>query len=324
MKVSSVARQRSRARTHHWMLHQVIELDHGLECCFQLALVNAELNLVDVARAVLLQTRSSSPSGSLQDADILTEVPRLDPTPKGSDTVRYLVELKSEVRVKEMALQLLRYQFGAYLSDWTPVRAVLISNDEDYEGQGELYFQDLITDPGDVFWSQCGGQVLQFGVTVLNLCSKRVQNELLESKWPVSLMLYAMGTVKRFDHAVAAELVTRSQSFSEAEIEQCWWPIVKYINERRDLNLSWWVDLERQLTGEDRVMTVMMNNVELTREEGRLIGLEEGIEQGRLEERQEMAWRMLQKGVEKDFIKELCDFDDAQVEALRNGKINGA
>ena len=312
MKVSSVARQRSRARTHHWMLHQVIELDHGLECCFQLALVNAELNLVDVARAVLLQTRSSAPSGSLQDADILADVPRVDRAPAGSDTVRYILELKSEVRVKEMALQLLRYQFGAYLSDWTPVRAVLISNDEDYEGQGEIYFQDLNTDPGDVFWSQCGGQVLQFGVTVLNLCSKRVQNELLESKWPVALMLYAMGTVKRFDHAVAAELVTRSQSFSDAQIEQCWWPIVKYINERRDLNLSWWVDLERQLTGEDRVMTVMMNNVELTREEGRL------------EEREKLARRMLNKGVEKDFIKEHFDFDDAQVEALRNGKINGA
>ena len=65
-------------------------------------------------------------------------------------------------------------------------------------------------------------------------------------------------------------------------------------------------------------MTVMMNNVELNREEGRLIGLEEGIEQGRLEERQRLARRMLNKGVEKDFIKELCDFDDAQVEALRN------
>ena len=64
-------------------------------------------------------------------------------------------------------------------------------------------------------------------------------------------------------------------------------------------------------------MTVMMNNVELTREEGRLIGLEEGIEQGRLEERQKLARRMLNKGVEKDFIKELCDFDDAQIEALR-------
>ena len=65
-------------------------------------------------------------------------------------------------------------------------------------------------------------------------------------------------------------------------------------------------------------MTVMMNNVELTREEGRLIGLEEGIEQGRLEERQKLARRMLNKGVEKDFIKELCDLDDAQIEDLRN------
>ena len=65
-------------------------------------------------------------------------------------------------------------------------------------------------------------------------------------------------------------------------------------------------------------MTVMMNNVELTREEGRLIGLEEGIEQGRLEERQKLARRMLNKGVEKDFIKELCDLDEAQIEALRN------
>ena len=65
-------------------------------------------------------------------------------------------------------------------------------------------------------------------------------------------------------------------------------------------------------------MTVMMNNVELNREEGRLIGLEEGIEQGRLEERQKLARRMLNKGVEKDFIKELCDLDDAQIEDLRN------
>ena len=324
MKDSLVERQSLRVRTHHWMLHQVIELDHGLECCFRLTLVNAELKLVDVTRAVLLQTRSSAPSGSLQDADILTEVPRLDRAPTGGDTVRYLLEMKSEVRVKEVALQLLRYQFGAYLSDWTPVRAVLISNDEDYAGQGEIYFQELIEEPGDAFWSQCGGQVLQFGVTVLNLCSKRIQSELLKSKWPVALMLYAMGKVKSFDYEVAVQLVTRSQSFSETEIKQCWWPIVQYINERRGLNLSWWVDLERQLTGEDRVMTVMMNNTELNREEGRLIGLEEGREEGRLEERQEMAWRMLQKGVEKDFIKELCDFDDAQVEALRNGKINGA
>ena len=59
-------------------------------------------------------------------------------------------------------------------------------------------------------------------------------------------------------------------------------------------------------------MTVMMNNVELTREEGRL------------EEREKLARRMLNKGVEKDFIKEHFDFDDAQIEALRNGKINGA
>ena len=161
-----------------------------------------------------------------------------------------------------------------------------------------------------MFWSQCGDQVLQFGVTVLNLCSKRIQSELLESKWPVALMLYAMGKIQSFDHAVAVELVTRSQSFSDAEIEQCWLPIVQYINERRGLNLSWWVDLERQLTGEDRVMTVMMNSTELNREEGRL------------EERQDLARKMLQKGVAKDFIKEHFEFDDAQVEALKNGEID--
>ena len=138
MKDASGEPQRLRARTHHWMLHQVIEFDHGLECCIRLALVNAELNLVDVARAVLLQTRSSAPSGSLQDADILTEVPRVDRAPTGDNSVRYLLEMKSEVRVREMALQLLRYQFGAYSTDWTPVRAVLISNDKDYAGQGEI------------------------------------------------------------------------------------------------------------------------------------------------------------------------------------------
>ena len=53
-------------------------------------------------------------------------------------------------------------------------------------------------------------------------------------------------------------------------------------------------------------MTVMMNNVELTREEARLEAL------------QKLARNMLQKGVEKDFIKEHFDFDDAQIEALRN------
>ena len=143
MKDSLVERQSLRVRTHHWMLHQVIELDHGLECCFRLTLVNAELKLVDVTRAVLLQTRSSAPSGSLQDADILTEVPRLDRAPTGGDTVRYLLEMKSEVRVKEMALQLLRYQFGAYLLDWTPVRAVLISNDEGYRGSRRDLFPGI-------------------------------------------------------------------------------------------------------------------------------------------------------------------------------------
>ena len=57
-------------------------------------------------------------------------------------------------------------------------------------------------------------------------------------------------------------------------------------------------------------MTVMMNSTELNREEGRL------------EERQDLARKMLQKGVAKDFIKEHFEFDDAQVEALKNGEID--
>ena len=81
-------------------------------------------------------------------------------------------------------------------------------------------------------------------------------------------------------------------------------------------------------------MTVMMNNRELTREEGRLIGFIEGFEIGFkevlekemaqrwLRARQKLALQLLQDGVEIDFIQEHLNFDDAQVEALRNDKIN--
>ena len=325
-------------RTHHWLFGQFIRAEQGLELLLNLAFPTAQLDVLQPGESELIATQSTAPGGRSQEADAVARVPLKHPAKGGIRSISVLIEMKSRLEFNELIPQVARYQFGEYQKSRTPVVVLTVSNDARSKIDGKIHFSDWLADPGDAFWSVFGQTVMAFEVIVMNLRSKRIQKKLRSSKAAVSLLFYALGNINvggTFDRQVARAMVTRSLSLSESEIYQFWAPVVQYINERQGLTFSWWMEIEKEITGDSKVIEIAMSNAQINREEGRQEGRQEGRlegrqegrlegrHEGRLEERQTLAQTMLRDGVQNDFIKKYFDFSDAEVESLRNGAING-
>ncbi len=313
-------------RNHHWLFERFIHSTDGVQLLLNLSFNPTQLSLIKADQYELLATKSMAPQGQLQDADILIKVP-LKQTTADASSMRILIEVKSKVVPKALMLQLLRYHHGTLETDWTPVVTLTVSNDVQFKLDGQLHFSDCVDDAGAAFVKAFGSHMMDFAVTVVNLCAPRNQALLQASDSPAAIMLYAMGNInveKHFSVAVAKTLVRKSAALNDAQLLEYWVPVVQYINDRKGLDYSWWLPLELEITGGRRMIDLSWSNDEVNQKVGEQRGIEIGRAEGRKEAKLTLAQAMLHDGIEKDFIKKYFDFSDDEVDALKNGQINNA
>ncbi len=100
------------ARTHHWIFEKFLRTSLGIPLLIDLVFSQSQVQVIDSHKSLLLSTRTTSPRGSLQDADALIAVPLRENARGDNKSIQILVELKSKLRRKQLMSQLLRYYFG--------------------------------------------------------------------------------------------------------------------------------------------------------------------------------------------------------------------
>ncbi len=296
----------SERHDHDWMFSQVISSTRGAIEALRLTLSEEQWSVIDADRAELQVTRSKAPNKSLQDADAVIRVPLKSSASSAAVRFRFLVEHKSTIRYGDIFRQVLRYQSGLYALSREPVVTLIVNNGATWRGGSTMRFRDWLEDPGEVFWRTYGANVNQFDAIVVNLQDSKVQQRLLESDAPVAAGLYAMGVVYgEIDREIGLNLIRKSSLFSEAEIGQIWVPVVDYLKYHHErLTMEWWTQLELHETGESKMAEMALSSIERLRQEG--------WQEGRQEERHDLAKRMLQDGVDERFVRKYFDLDEEQ------------
>ena len=290
---------------HNWMMEQIMRSRSGPKVALSETLDRQKKSVVNVDKAELVSTKTTSPDKSLQDADSVIRLP-----PKGQESstgvrFRFLVEHKSEVNIDGLMRQILRYQYGLYKLSKEPIVTVVINNGPVTKFRQNISFQDWTDDPGNEFWQAYGDHVLQFNTFVLNLQDPEVQNRLLTSKLPAALGLYAMGKVSgKISRQDALTMLRKSREFDSIGIDEIWLPVMEYLNfYHSDLTMSWWQQLELEETGDSRIMSMALSSLEQRRQEG--------IEL--------LAKRLLQDGVDENLIRKHTQFSEEKIQELKNG-----
>ena len=235
---------------HNWMMEQIMRSRSGPKVALSETLDRQKKSVVNVDKAELVSTKTTSPDKSLQDADSVIRLP-----PKGQESstgvrFRFLVEHKSEVNIDGLMRQILRYQYGLYKLSKEPIVTVVINNGPVTKFRQNISFQDWTDDPGNEFWQAYGDHVLQFNIFVLNLQDPEIQNRLLASDLPAALGLYAMGKVSgNISRQDALTMLRKSREFDATGIDEIWVPVMDYLNYYHpELTMSWWQQLELEET----------------------------------------------------------------------------
>ena len=292
---------------HNWMMEQIMRSRSGPKVALSETLDRQKKSVVNVDKAELVSTKTTSPDKSLQDADSVIRLP-----PKGQESsirVRCLVEHKSEVNIDGLMRQILRYQYGLYKLSKEPIITVVINNGPVTKFRERINFQDWTDDPGNEFWQAYGDHVLQFNIFVLNLQDPEIQNRLLASDLPAALGLYAMGKVSgNISRQDALTMLRKSREFDATGIDEIWVPVMDYLNYYHpELTMSWWQQLELEETGDTRIMSMALSSMEQRRQEG----FQEGFET--------LAKRLLQDGVDESIVKKHTQFSEEKILELKNG-----
>ena len=294
---------------HNWMIEQIIRSIFGPRVTLSEVLNRLQMSVVNIDKAELVLTKTTSPDKSLQDSDSVIRLPLKGQESSTGIRVRFLVEHKSSIDISGLIRQILRYQYGLYQHSKEPIITVVVNNGPVTKFRENISFQDWTDDPGNDFWQTFGDYVLQFNILVLNLQDPEVQNRLLSSDSPAALGLYAMGKVNgSISRQDAMTMLHKSREFDAIGIDEIWLPVMEYLNYyHSDLTMSWWQQLELEETGDSRIMSMALSSLEQRRQEG----IQEGIEL--------VAKRLLQNGVDENLVRENTQLSEEKIQELKNG-----
>ncbi len=232
--------------------------------------------------------------------------------------VRILIEYKSDVNVRELIAQHLRYQAGLYRDSFVPVVNVLISNDTSRRFHVAPGMREWLDGVTPAFWDECAPHVMNFTVRVVDLTDAGMRRRIDESGYRSAFALLALGTgLDTIDKDMVKMLARVWPRMAGEPYRELRAAALRYLRRYHDDSI---IEAIVQQIGKDSEGYEMMNELLSVEEMVRRDGIEIGIEQGRSQGIESVAERMLQEGVREDSIRKYTGLSEEKITHLKNGR----
>ena len=311
----------------------------------ELALSQKTLDLLD-----LDQIRSERERFRDKTADLVFSAP-LRGIGQQDCRLFILIEHKSSCDPKRLFQQLFSYQCGFYEQSLREhkrfhplIPLVFYHGESSWKGEGsfqEAVWGEVFTRLGVSGFSE-GGNMLNYGLCLVNLCNEKVRSEILKKGLKSGCFLLLLGRIWELRsngwEGLKEILVLLSESFREDKFfsEQDLLLIVWEYLESMGMSEHKWKELEEELVSEGvfkkgGIMNIREAILQRGKQEGHQKGRQEGIhegiqkgrveglQEGRQEERLEMVLNMLKKNAEISFISDVTGLSQDEIKKLKNG-----
>ena len=319
-------RAESSSFSHYWLCGKLAECESFIQDVSSLMMTPDQLMYLEVSKGRLLDISMSNDASTKR---FLFELPIKTDEPSDCRLIfRVLLEHESRLAFEPLMQQLLAYQCGVYEED-DNVRIInaVISIDELPKSERRYQFHDIFTQYTDEFWEDFGPYVVNFGVLMVRLRDPKLRQKLLTTGMSTASGWYAMGVEgDKLDEKFMADLIELLRKMDDQEILKVFRPVMEYLQHRNpDYTMEALTELEKKLTGKDKVMKVALSTFDLENQRFREEGIQQGLEKGREEGREEgieenrhsTARRMLDKGYDIRSVCEITELNKKQIAKIK-------
>ena len=246
--------------------------------------------------------------------------------------VTVVIEHKSAPERHRIMSQLLRYQSLIYDQPQTRVvlPPIVVYHGRQLNWPKWRTFQQFQLDGlPKHFTDAFAGDMLDFGVQIINLREQAVRRQVAKLPLDDQLALQAMADVWDADEHKLAEWFDKSRVLPESVREDLMRRILVYLLKvHSEIKLNTMIDTVKARSQEDQIMKKLAKEwswlteeeiMDRCRQEGIDQGRDQGIEQGAEQVSRRIAERMIRKGISDQTVSECTDLPLDEVTELRNG-----
>ena len=225
-----------------------------------------------------------------------------------------LVEHKAQKTPHEVLLQLLEYQNRIYQRNrksLVSVIPIIIYHGPVKNYSGPVEFQEILTGLEGEVRERLGSHVLNFKCFLLNVHELDVEKDDDLTLGPI---IYIMQNIFNLDKQVVKKLFYQGENLSEKEREEQFTEAARYI-QQVDPKFTWKVFNE--ISNEAVKEAEETGGKKVIRPEQTI---DEYLEEGRLEERKEIAIKLLKAKIKRSLISEITGLSEEELKAFENQK----
>ena len=296
-------------QTHNSLFIEVFsKKEYGLDI-FRYALKLSQFELFDWKTLKSEMNIFIDEQGNEKRVDLLFSVQLKD----SQERVRifFLLEHKSH-QDPNLLKQILGYQTCIYNQFNYPVIPILVYHGKEKDWKGSLKFQDLLQGLTPALSNEFGKNILNFECKLLNIHEINLHDEKIKNL-PTRPILLIMASIWRLKVETVEELFRMGEALDKKDQQFLMQKVLDYIC-RTDPTFTikklW--GIQGKISEEDNV-GALQSSLDQAEEKG----IKKGRTEGRMEEAQEVALRMIQKGFDVKMIRSCTGLTLKDVENLR-------